>query len=369
MGTSKQIEEVGMKMNGLETTKKFEFNNKKDKTEILVIKSNKRKREEEVNINLRKGKVQKTEEYKYLGDYYDRSGKNEGKIRKKMEKAKYMAHETKRMGSYGNVGNAAITVRMILLDMVVKPSLLSNAETWCNITMAEETQLTKHHHKILCIVFGQKKSTPYYGIIAETGIWPYKDVITYKKLMFLHNLTHSDDNRVAKQIVVKQHQDKDETSWYGELQEKAKGLDLDIGIKEVQKWPKSTWKKKVKEKIKIRINKDLEQETEKKTKLRFLRGKAHKKEVMDSSRCEKIMDIRLNMISAKANYRNQYTKTTCVGCFGEEETTEIPSTNRSQIDLKRGKEEMNSIEWLYKAANTIDMIEEIRSKRTQVYGS
>ena len=148
MGTTKQVERTGEKMNGLEATKKFEFNNKADKTELLMIRNNKKEEEENANVKLRKGKVGATEGYVYLGDKYDRSGKNEVKIRKKMEKSKYMANEIKRKGSHATVGEAAISVRMLLLEMTAKPSLLGNVETWCNITNAEETLLTQNHHKI-----------------------------------------------------------------------------------------------------------------------------------------------------------------------------------------------------------------------------
>ena len=39
MGSKSRIENVGRKMAGLETTKKFVFNNEGDKTEYMVIKT------------------------------------------------------------------------------------------------------------------------------------------------------------------------------------------------------------------------------------------------------------------------------------------------------------------------------------------
>ena len=68
MGTNRQIENIGMKMGGLEVIKKFEFNNKEDKTEYMIIKNNKKEEEQKVRIEVRKGEVGKTEKYKCLGD-------------------------------------------------------------------------------------------------------------------------------------------------------------------------------------------------------------------------------------------------------------------------------------------------------------
>ena len=51
-----------------------------------------------------------------------------------MAKAKYMAHEERRMGNGESVGNADVSVRFLLLETIVKPSLLANVETWSNIS-------------------------------------------------------------------------------------------------------------------------------------------------------------------------------------------------------------------------------------------
>ena len=115
-----------------------------------------------------------------------------------------MAFEVKRRGSYESVGHANMEVRLLLLETVVKPTLLANTETWCNISEKEEQLITTHHHEVLCIVFGQRKNTPYYGILGETGIWPYRFVVLYKKLMYLYHLVHSNDGRKGKNIVIKQ---------------------------------------------------------------------------------------------------------------------------------------------------------------------
>ena len=53
-------------MNGLEKTKKFEFNNKEDKTEVMAMKFNKQTEVEEAMIEVRKGKVKNTDLHKYV---------------------------------------------------------------------------------------------------------------------------------------------------------------------------------------------------------------------------------------------------------------------------------------------------------------
>ena len=81
MGSRSRIENVGRKMAGLEATKKCVFNNKEDKTEYMVMK-NSTEESEKPKIEVRKGEIGETAEYKCLGDYYDNKGNNEVKIRK-----------------------------------------------------------------------------------------------------------------------------------------------------------------------------------------------------------------------------------------------------------------------------------------------
>ena len=205
MGEKRQVENTGIKMNGLEKTKKFEFNNKQDKSEVMRMKFHKQNEMQEALIEVRKWKISQTKLYKYLGDYYDDIGSNETKIGNQNEKSKYMANYVRRVGNYDNVGHADVQIRLLLVDTVVKMTLLSQMETWCSITPKEETFITSKHHDVLCTVFGLKQSTMalwHNSIIAETGIWPYTDIITYKKLMFLHHLIHSEPRRICRQIVV-----------------------------------------------------------------------------------------------------------------------------------------------------------------------
>ena len=376
MGGKRQIENTGIKMNGLEKTKKFEFNNKEDKTEVMAMKFNKQTEVEEAIIEVRKGKVKNTDLYKYVGDHYDRSGTNEIKIVKKMQKSKYMAHSVRRMGSYINVGDADMKTRLMLLESVVKLTLLSNVETWCMISTKEESSITTKHHEILCTVLGLKRSTPYYGIIGETGIWPYIHVITYKKLMFLHHLVHSEDRRVSKRIVLVQESQQMEDTWYSELKDKAKEMQLEIKTKEVEKYEKSTWKKMVKEKIKENIERELQQQYETKSKLRFLKDKPFQEEeylnVGNAAQCQNIMEIRLNMVDLKMNFKGMYEDTVCTGCFEKEETTEhfiqckkMQELTGHNIKTNNIKEDIKSTEWLMEMSELMKTLTEVRKHRLQ----
>ena len=98
-------------------------------------------------------------------------GRNMCKIEKKMEKSKFITGEIRRQGSYGRVGEADTSTRLLLLEMVATPTLLVNTETWVNITKddMEVGKINLAHYEVLKRVFEQGDSTPYYGILVETG--------------------------------------------------------------------------------------------------------------------------------------------------------------------------------------------------------
>ena len=238
-----------------------------------------------------------------------------------------MAHEERRMGNGESVGNADVSVRFLLLETIVKPSLLANVETWSNISKKEEKMITKAHYEVLRIVFEQKRNTPYLGIIAETGIWPYTYVIIYKKLMYLHHLIYSDHRRISRKLVINQSIQRTKKNWFNELRNKANKMKIEMDLQKIENETKSEWKKKIKGKIETYIDKEIQEAANIQTKLRFIRGKQFKKEeyleVGNITQISKVMQIRLNMVEAKGNYKNMYKDDLmCAGCNMVEETTE-----------------------------------------------
>ena len=112
IGDAQRIENMEPKMRFLEDTKKYTYNTDKGKSEILKIEINKHSREDPPLVQVKKGAIGFTDKYKYLGDMYDKTGKNMSKIEKKMEKASFVASEVRREGSYLEVGKADTEIRL-----------------------------------------------------------------------------------------------------------------------------------------------------------------------------------------------------------------------------------------------------------------
>ena len=372
LGTTEMVEGLEPKMKFLEETKKYTFNNEEGKTEIMEMKLGKETTPPaKPVVCVNRGEIGYTKKYKCLGDQYDETGKNMSKIEKKMEKRKFIAAEVKRYGSYSQVGKADVSVRMLMMEALVKPTLLFNTETWIDITDGEMKKINQGHYEVLRKVFEQKESTPYYGILSETGYWPYSYVIIYKRLMYFHHLIHSDERRITRKMIINQKMGigKGKT-WYGGVEEWLTKLEMERSVEKIIQIKKSTWKKELKEKIEDVVAAEINEQGKKMTKLRFT-NEFGKKNYLEEERMEKvkeIMKLRLNMIDLKANFKGKYTDTTCPACEEDVETTEhVIQCNEyrriighSIVITESIEHSMKDTKWLVEASKVYQQIEEIR---------
>ena len=375
-GEKTVVENMEHKMKHLENTKKYTFNNEKGKSEIMRMELSKtkpknKKKERNPVVSVKKGKIGYTEKYKYMGDLYDKTGKNLSKILKKMEKRNFICSEVKRMGSYNEVGEADTSVRMLLMETTVKQTLLFNTETWVNVLPSEMELIDRYHYEILRKVFEQRENVPYYGLLAETGYWPFSYIIIYKRLMFFHHLINSDERRISRQIVINQMKmEKKKNNWYGSVREWLERLEMETEEEEILEISKSRWKKELKEKLGDIVADEVEKKRLEMKKLRFSRGHEMQEYVKTCSmaKVKNIMKLRLNMTDLKANFKGKHQDTMCVACKLEPETTEhviqCPEYRRivghSIIVNETVERCMQDVVWLQEASEVYERIEETR---------
>ncbi len=144
---------------------------------------------------------------------------------------------------------------------VIMPTILNNTETWTNITKKEMETMEKMQIDILTMFFKLPISTPYWGILAESGCWPVSSRILYRKLMLLHNLVISDEKRIAKKLLMDKIKKEREKRWYVELKEKLKEYEISEDIEAIKGFKKSKWKKMVKEKIRKYVDREYKEKS------------------------------------------------------------------------------------------------------------
>ena len=338
-GTKEVIEGIGNNLQQLEKKKGFTFGT--DKTNYLIIKTGKEK-DELVELKVKKGMIEKADNYKYLGLIIHENGTIEKHIEAMMKKGIGMMKDVAKLGHQNNVGEMSTLIQLFLYEKVVVPSLTYNLEGITYWRKADIIQLEKVQAKLLKMLLELPDSTPYWGLLNELGIWPLEDFINYKKFMLLQNLMNADENRMAKKLIKQQKQYETEGSWYSKVAKISKEYKVDLENDDLLK-DKHKWKTHVKEQIKLKI---ISKSEEKKNSMSKLRHQKEQEFIMQEYiketsiwRIRDLIRVKLEMLDIG---RNQGENRICCGCHSEEESTEHIVSCRAARELTGIQDETNT---------------------------
>ena len=233
--------------------KKVTFNNKRGKTEYMVV--GKAKEEiRTVSKKVKKGAINRVDEHKMLGTWIDEGGCYGINIGKKKEKLPYMLSTVRRQASPKSIGVYTMEARLKLAETVILQSILVNVEGFPSYKNAEIKQLESTQLNILTNLLELPKTTSYCALLMEVGWWPMEARLSYKKLMLYHNILRSNDRRVIKKLICTQEREMRPTTWMAAVERDMVKYNIELKAKETLK---STWKSEVKRKINNEVEKEL----------------------------------------------------------------------------------------------------------------
>ena len=320
MGRKETVEIVGRNLREMEERKKFEFN--LEKTKCLKVKGTNNKEEEIPEIYLKKGKVEETSEYKYLGNYLTSSGRVTRQILEIERKAEGITKGIKNIANENDLGTMSTEARILLYKRTGIPSLTYNLEVWNDLSTAEWERLERLQAKVLKRILGLPSSTSYWGLLRETGIWTIKWQVNYQKMMLFHLIINSEDNRQAKRLLDEQEKTERNYGFYNNCKKIAETMK--INIQHAKEKKKEEWKKLMKAKINTLMNIDFKIRKVQSRKIRHLaQGEKEWKSAgyidkLGVSRATEVLRTRLEMWDIGRNFGKERK---CIGC-GEDETTE-----------------------------------------------
>ena len=284
--------------------------------------ANRKKKTEELEVEVKQGVLEKTDVYKLLGNMVNEKGNMDDQLKYMEGKVGGIIREGVRMCCRTRIGKWEIEAKKLIYETLAIHSIYYNIETWTNLRKTDTEKLISIQGKVLRGLFGLPKSTPYWGALYELDIMPIMVALTYKKLMFYHNIVNSDDNRIVKAVVKEQEMSGNKDCWVGNIIEEAMSLEIHVSEEVVRGKPKSTWKKEVKSKIRVAVEKDLEEKKKEYKKLRFLKKKGNDtylKEIYNEE-ARKAIKIRLNMVEWIDGNMGGGSK--CPLCGNDGDTTE-----------------------------------------------
>ena len=282
----------------------------------MIVNTGKKQEEKEPNIQVEKGKITRTKEYKYLGNWITESGTVERQLKEITNKSRGMIAEMKWIGDEAKTGIMSTSIQLTLFEKTVIPALLFNLETWINWRKKDWEELERSQIKAMKKILNLQKTTPNWGVMKECGLWPMKEWVAYKKLMLFQQILNTKTERLCKQVIENQKKMKYKNCWYSEIEEDAEKYQIDLdGVTRIKK---SEWKKTVKGQIRKHIERQSREQEEKSTKLRHQKLQKYVRQIkVGIKTAGEIITTRLEMWDIGRNLgRERY----CL--CGRKETTE-----------------------------------------------
>ena len=341
VGSVGTVQRVIRNTREMEVKKKFRFSAKKSKYMVINTGHDKLK---SVNESINDGEIEKTDEYKYLGWWFNEKNSADRQVTELESKLDYMVREIQISGSWNRVGQADAQIQLMLYKKIVVPTLLYNMETASNMKKGEYERLEKMQGKALRRICELPASTPYWGILAELGVYPLEFVIHQKRLMLYHNIMNSGNQRIAKQIIMQQNKDKRENGLQQEIHGSAKVLMIKDEWLDNYKMSKAEWKRMVNSGVQKKLDKELERMKKIMKKMRHIK-KTRFKESAYVPKCSirelsEVLRVKLNMTKLRCNYGKQEQ---CKFCSVAQESTEH-MIDCEEVRKKVGHEIQGSIE-------------------------
>ena len=308
----------------MEELKRFIFSTKKTK----IMHVNKKSSTRELTYDLREGTITECENYNYLGNWFNCKGDFTRQLQEIEVKSK------KIMGAITRYGQTTTTMeigtKLFLYRETGVNTIFGDVELWPGLTKDQTQKLESIHASNVKYICGLPRTTPTWGVYAETGIWPIKYTILYKRVMIIHKLINGGD-RLGKRVLQSQMEEVHSNNWYNETSRMIEemGLTIETNVKEMTK---SEIKKATKASIEELLQKETEMQHKTKTKMRYINTFKEKEYLTRylQDDIQILMRVKLNMIKAKDNYGG---KGECRICNTEKETTE----HLSQCDQVEGE--------------------------------
>ena len=192
-----------------------------------------------------------------------------------------------------------------LYELAIVPALLTNAESWTDISQEALDALEELQNMFLRIILRVPMRTPKMAMRWDFGMLSMRFRIMIRKLTFVNSLHHQDDKSLAKQIL----QEQVRQGWPGLAKESAEICQF-LEMEDITDGmvAKNLWKRKVKQKTREKCEEEMKMEMKEKTKQKKMAEEEFgmkdyiRRETVEDVRT--IFRVRSGMVDVKMNFMN-----------------------------------------------------------------
>jgi hypothetical protein len=188
----------------------------------------------------------------YLGQIVQSDGKNELNIKSHTDKAFGNVNKIRNALNERPYGKHSFKAALLMREALLISGLLSNAETWTNITETSLTKLTQPDTMLHRALLSNSGNPSRVFMCLELGVIPVRYVIMKKRLSFLNYILNENINSTIRKVYDTLKHDSRKGDFCYLVKKDMDDCKIEITEEEIKNYSKRTWKvfisKKVKEK-------------------------------------------------------------------------------------------------------------------------
>ena len=177
--------------------------------------------------------MEEVDSAKYLGDIIQTDGKNKRNIQERRNRGLGAVNQIQQLLDDLCLGDYHFEAANILRNSLLLSSLLSNSETWYNLTQKEISELESVDEILLRKTFSAHSKTPLETLYLESGNIPIRFILMSRRLNFLHYILNEDDDSLLRSFFTAQRESPVRGDWVMTVTEDMKELGIDLTMEEI----------------------------------------------------------------------------------------------------------------------------------------
>ena len=151
-------------------------------------------------LKVHEGEMEDVDQEKYLGDIIHKSGKPHANIVERISKGYGIISNIKAILMDIPLGNRRVEIGLDLRKAWFLNGILFNSEVWPRLTKQEENDLAKMDQYLLRSILGAHSKVPCEILYLETASIPVNDVISGRRMNYLHTLLSRSENELTRKV-------------------------------------------------------------------------------------------------------------------------------------------------------------------------
>ena len=152
-------------------------------------------------LKIHEEKMHRGDSSKYLGDIFHNSGKSKHNILERSAKAYAILAEIRAILNDVPLGKYRVEAGLQLRQAMFLNGVLYNSEVWQGLDATDLTMLQTVDHQLMRVICHNAHSkTPVEFLYLETAAQPLKNVISSRRIMYLHNILNRNSDELVRRI-------------------------------------------------------------------------------------------------------------------------------------------------------------------------